>query len=108
MATMYFAQDGNYGDAEGIVLLDLDTLGFPVPNDLTDLVYEEDMPRFFQVLADNVNLVRVMRNLIDPDNGNPKVEFPEYLKGLVDTLHDVLGCDIETAEVILTTPSKVA
>lgn len=28
MAKMFFAQDGSYGDAENIVILDLDDLGF--------------------------------------------------------------------------------
>lgn len=106
MATMYFAQDGNYGDAADLVTLDLDTLGFPVV-DIFDAVDDSDRAELAKSLVENARAIRLSRSLLGtdiPNGDDPAEAFPEYFRGQAELVRDMLGSeliDIEDVENLL-------
>ena len=113
MTKMYFAEDGNCGDAEGLVVLDLSTLGFPIVDEFWHLLGDDERAPMVKALQEHASTIRLMRNLLDPDTTDAETEFPEYLRAFVDLLHDLLGTDLlgtehEPTKMLLTAHTDAA
>ena len=99
---LYFAKDGNYGSAEGLVTIDPSTLGFPIPESFWDEVHEYDRPRVAtSLIGEGGRLIRIMRDLLIPNHQDAEAEFPEYFRGQVEALMDFLGITYESAQALL-------
>jgi len=108
MTKMYFAEDGNCGDAEGLVVLDLSTLGFPIVDEVWHLLGDEERAPAANALQKHASTIRLMRNLLDPDTTDAETEFPEYLRAFVDLLHILLSVEHEAVQHILTAHTDAA
>jgi len=105
---IYAASDGNYGDAEGLTVLDTDDLGFPL-GDIFDAVSDEDRAPLAQTLVENAELIRLSRSLLGTDAGEDVTQFHEYFRGQAELVRDMLGSallEIEAVEVLLTLSPK--
>lgn len=104
---IYAAEDGNYGSAEGLVILDLDELGFPI-GDLLDNVSDNSRAPLAIALGENADLIRISRSLLGtdkPQGDDPETNFPEYFRGQVELVRDMLGAallETEDVEALLT------
>lgn len=100
--TLYFAPDGNYGSGVGLVVIDPDTLGFPLPEDFWDDIAEEERSRVAEALTgEGGRLIRVMRGLM-PESRDALKNYPEYFRGQAEALMDFLEIPYEVAEALLT------
>ena len=101
---IYVAADGNYGDAADLVVFDTDELGFPI-GDLLDNVSDYSRAPMVQALVENARLIRTARALLGADAGeDPVTNFPEYFRGQVELVRDMLGSamlEIEDVEALL-------
>lgn len=106
MTLIYAAADGNYGDAEGLVVIDTDELGFPL-GDFLDNVTDDDRARLLEALTESARLIRISRSLLGTDSPNgedPETAFPEYFRGQVELVRDMLGSalvETEDVEILL-------
>jgi hypothetical protein len=102
MTKIYAAADGNYGDAEDLVILDLDELGFPI-GDFFDNVSDDERAPLAIALGENARLIRIARNLLgtdQPQGDDPETDFPEYFRGQVELVRDMLGAGLAEYETV--------